>query len=106
MRLKLANGPLKRWFFAARAEKHLGFFAPKVEVSDKSVSFSRQLLHWCNTRNRLKMNRALVCADRLYFIFRKLKMILGRVRQPVSSRLKAGQDGRVDWAAGRKGRHQ
>jgi hypothetical protein len=33
-------------------------------------------LHWCNTRNRLKMNRGHICEDRLYFVFWKLKMIL------------------------------
>jgi hypothetical protein len=105
MRLKPVSAPSNMRIFAARRKSILPF-APKVEASDKSLRFSRQLLHCCNTRNRLRVNRALDGADRLYFIFRKLKMFLGRVIQPVSGRLKAGHDGRVDWTAGRKGRHR
>jgi len=65
MQLNLAKQPLEEVVLCRTARKYLGFFAPKVEVANKSVSFSRQLLHWCNTRNRLKMNRDLACADSL-----------------------------------------
>jgi hypothetical protein len=52
----------------------------------------------------LKMNRGFEGGHRLYFPTQKIK-INSETRTRLGNGLRAGHDGRADWAAGRKGRH-
>jgi hypothetical protein len=107
-RLKPVNGPwgLQARFVEERSTGLVLAFRRKSERISLPRQFSENFtpLHCCNTRQaiddepRLRMPSSLV-------IRIAEDQDKSTNKYPASNRLGAGQYGRVDWAAGRKGRH-